>query len=476
MAAHAHHSEPAPEDRIKLRESSGMLMIIGIVAAAAGVAMLFLGNHPTQRVLFSYLMAWVFFTTMALGALFAVVVHHASRAGWNVTIRRTSENIAATLPILWLLSIPLLISIINQKGTIYMWAIPPNSPQLGIAEGDSYAHEGANTDSKHEEAVKAADQQNVEQQQSEEEEFPPTAQATHAKRTAEFAHGPVFEKGIKWKRDGAFAWYSNAFFFLRIFLYFATLSGIALWFRRTSIRQDHTGDKNLTLKMQSVAPVCLVIMGLAITFLTFDLIMSLDPHWYSTMFGVYVIAGSILSGFATIIIAVYLLQALGYLRGSISIEHYHDLGKYLFGFTFFFGYIAFGQYMLLWYSSIPEEVSWYSRHGASTQHPSNWSGVIIAILFGQFCIPFLGLLSRHVKRNKTLLFLWAIWVLVFHLVDAYWMVMPEYGALNVSVVDLGALLIFGGLFLAVIVWNMSRADLRPTHDPRLKEALAFTNI
>ncbi len=456
MAAHAHHSEPAPEDRIKLRESSGMLMIIGIVAAAAGVAMLFLGNHPTQRVLFSYLTAWVFFTTMALGALFAVVVHHASRAGWNVTIRRTSENIAATLPILWLLSIPLLISIINQKGTIYMWAIPPNSPQLANAE------EGAKTNAQ----VKVA----------ENEEFPPTAEETHAKRTAEFANGPVFENGIKWKRDGAFAWYSNAFFFLRIFIYFATLSGIALWFRRTSIRQDHTGDKNLTLKLQSVAPVCLVIMGLAITFMTFDLIMSLDPHWYSTMFGVYVIAGSILSGFATIIIAVYLLQALGYLRGSVSIEHYHDLGKYLFGFTFFFGYIAFGQYMLLWYSSIPEEVSWYSRHGASTQHPSDWSGVIIAILFGQFCIPFLGLLSRHVKRNKTLLFLWAIWVLVFHLIDAYWMVMPEYGALNVSVVDLGALLIFGGLFLAVIVWNMSRADLRPTHDPRLKEALAFTNI
>jgi len=130
VAAHAHHSEPAPEDRIKLRESSGMLVIIGIVAAAAGVAMLFLGKHETQRILFSYLMAWVFFTTMALGALFAVVVHHASRAGWNVTIRRTSENIAATLPILWLLSIPLLISIVNQKGTIYRWAIPPNSPEL----------------------------------------------------------------------------------------------------------------------------------------------------------------------------------------------------------------------------------------------------------------------------------------------------------------------------------------------------------
>ncbi len=456
MAAHAHHSEPAPEDRIKLRDSSGMLMIVGIVAAAGGLAMLFLGNHGTQRILFSYLMAWVFFTTMALGALFAVVVHHASRAGWNVTIRRTSENIAATLPVLWLLSIPLLISIINQKGTIYMWAIPPNSPQLANPD------EGAQT--------------NAQEKVAENEEFPPTAEATHAKRTAEFAHGPVFENGIKWKRDGAFAWYSNAFFFLRIFIYFAAWSGIALWFRRTSIRQDHTGDKNLTLKMQSFAPVCLVIMGLTITFATFDLIMSLDPHWYSTMFGVYVISGSILSGFATIIIAVYILQALGYLRGSVSIEHYHDLGKYLFGFTFFFGYIAFGQYMLLWYSSIPEEVSWYARHGASTQHPSSWSGVIIAILFGQFCIPFLGLLSRHVKRNKTLLFLWAIWVLAFHLVDAYWMVMPEYGALNVSVVDLGALLIFGGLFLAAIVWNMSRADLRPTHDPRLKDALAFTNI
>ncbi len=144
----------------------------------------------------------------------------------------------------------------------------------------------------------------------------------------------------------------------------------------------------------------MVLLGLTVTGAAFDMFMSLDPHWYSTMFGVYFFAGSAVSFFGVIILIAFLLQRGGFLARSIDTEHYHDLGKFLFGFVFFWGYIAFSQYMLLWYANIPEETEWFARHGATTVKNvitgdapfhyavSGWSAVVLAILFGQLLIPF----------------------------------------------------------------------------------------
>ena len=146
--------------------------------------------------------------------------------------------------------------------------------------------------------------------------------------------------------------------------------------------------------------------------------MSLDPHWYSTMFGVYYFAGCVVAFFATLIIIVYLLQQAGYLRESVTIEHYHDLGKFLFAFVFFWGYIAFSQYMLLWYANIPEEADLVRRrHGAHDRPSADVNGVeswrlVAACCSASSLIPFAGLLSRHVKRNAGLLVFWAVWLLV----------------------------------------------------------------
>ena len=170
---------------------------------------------------------------------------------------------------------------------------------------------------------------------------------------------------------------------------------------------------------------------------------------------------------------------------SVTVEHYHDLGKYLFAFTFFWGYIAFSQFMLLWYANIPDEVEWFNRHGATTvsSHVNIWSWVILAILFGQLLIPFAGLLSRHVKRDVGFLVFWAVWVLGFHYIDTYWMVMPEYfvtrgkHVTTISlIVDLAALVGIGGVFVAALIRSMAPHSLRPTGDPRLPECLAFHNI
>ena len=179
--------------------------------------------------------------------------------------------------------------------------------------------------------------------------------------------------------------------------------------------------------MQAFSPISLILYAITVTLASFDLLMSLDPHWYSTIYGVYYFSGCAVGIFATLIILSVLLQRWGLLRETITAEHYHDLGKFLFGFVFFWGYIAFSQYMLIWYANIPEETIWYGRRGTSTVDYMitltwPWGAISVALLFGHLLIPFAGLLSRHAKRRKPVLVFWAVWLLVFHWIDVSWQI------------------------------------------------------
>jgi hypothetical protein len=268
-------------------------------------------------------------------------------------------------------------------------------------------------------------------------------------------------------------------FTLRMILYFAVWIGIALWYWRRSTEQDRTGDVTLTDRMQLRSAPAVIAVVLTLTFASFDLIMSLDPHWFSTMFGVYYLTGSMLAGFAAMILVLGLLQRLGYLTQSVTTEHYHDLGKWLFAFVFFWGYIAFSQYMLLWYANIPEETGWLARRGASSahEHIGPWTTVSLILLFGQLLIPFAGLLSKHVKRSRPALMFWAGWLLVFHWVDLFWCVMPELdGRLHFGIVEILCFLGIGGVFMATYLRMLAKNPLRPLNDPRMPESLAFQNI
>ncbi|MGD1276990.1 MAG: quinol:cytochrome C oxidoreductase [Tepidisphaeraceae bacterium] len=270
------------------------------------------------------------------------------------------------------------------------------------------------------------------------------------------------------------------FVLARLAVYFAVWSAIGLWYWKQSTRQDATGDVELTVKMQARAAPCMVLFALTLTGAAFDLVMSLDPHWYSTILGVYFFAGSAVAVFAAIIVAVLLLQWRGFLRQSVTIEHFHDLGKYLFGFIFFWGYIAFSQYMLQWYGNMPEETEWYRRRGATTAISSanGWSVVILLLLFGHFLIPFAGLLSRHVKRSRIALGFWAVWMLAFHWLDMLWLVRPEMsgGKFDIGWIDLAVFLGIGGVFLAFMLRKAAHDALRPLNDPRLADSLAFENV
>jgi len=184
------------------------------------------------------------------------------------------------------------------------------------------------------------------------------------------------------------------FFVVRMFLYFAAWIVISRFYFRSSLRQDASGDVELTRRMQRFGPVSLIAFALTLTFAAFDLLMSLDPLWYSTIFGVYYFGGSVGAFFAILIAALMFLQRRGLITESVNVEHYHDLGKFMFAFIVFWAYIAYSQYMLIWYGNIPEETLWYEHrmHGS-------WGMLSLFLLFGHFVGPFLFIMSPSPTRG-----------------------------------------------------------------------------
>jgi hypothetical protein len=182
--------------------------------------------------------------------------------------------------------------------------------------------------------------------------------------------------------------------------------------------------------------------------------------------------------FAAIILFAMALQIFGRLKTSITIEHYHDLGKLLFAFVIFWGYIAFSQYLLIWYANIPEETNWYL-----IRQTGPWVWVSLALLFGNLLIPFCGLLSRHAKRHKWSLAFWSVWLLAMHWLDLYWLIMPSLSVrtgthattLPFGPVDVCLFLGIGGIYVAGIIHVAGKHPLLPLADPRLEESLAFEN-
>ena len=172
--------------------------------------------------------------------------------------------------------------------------------------------------------------------------------------------------------------------------------------------------------MRAISSWGLVLLGLTSSYAGFDWLMSLDPHWASTMYGVYVWAGSLVSSLAALILLTLALRGSGWLGRTVTTEHLHDLGKLLFGFVVFWTYIAFCQYFLIWCANFPEETRWYI-----TRRSGSWNTLSWALCFGHFTVPFFLLLFRSIRRDPFWLGFLAAWILVFHYLDLYWLIMPE---------------------------------------------------
>jgi hypothetical protein len=276
---------------------------------------------------------------------------------------------------------------------------------------------------------------------------------------------------------GKVAYLNFDFFLGRAAFYFAAWTVLALYFYTKSTRQDETKSEAISKSLRFASPVAIMFFALTLTFGAFDWFMSVDPHWFSTIFGVYYFAGTSVATFAILALTAMVLQRGGLLKDVVTTEHYHDLGKYMFAFNVFWTYIAFSQYFLIWYANIPEETNWFMYRMEGT-----WLYVTIFLALGHFVLPFFFLMSRHIKRNTKTLAIGALWMLLMHWVDMYWIVQPPldhhhggHGA-SLSLLDLTTFVGIGGIFLAVYAWRMRAKALVPVGDPRLAESLAFENL
>lgn len=404
VSATPHKLTLVPSEKLRLPADHVIRRLPKIAGATGAVALLatyLLGTGNFKQAAFSYLVAFAYFLSLALGALFFVLVQFITRAGWSVAVRRVAENIMGVLPGFALLFLPIALG----AHSLYHWT--------------------------HSDAV-AAD--------------------------------PL----LAWKRP----YLNTSFFYLRAAVYLAAWGALSWWYRQRSVQQDHSGDHDLTRRMQRASGPALLVFAVTVTFAAVDWLMSLDPHWFSTIFGVYYFAGSVVAFFALLSVLSVLLSRRGPLDDIVTAEHFHDIGKLMFGFVAFWAYIAFSQYFLIWYANIPEETIWFAH-----RLEGSWMWLTIALALGHFVVPFFFLLPRTIKRKPVTLVLGASWVLLAHYLDLYWLVMPilhPHGA-HPSLTDLCAFVGVGGVFLGGVAWLTARSALIPARDPRLAESLSFEN-
>lgn len=264
------------------------------------------------------------------------------------------------------------------------------------------------------------------------------------------------------------AYLNSGFFWVRMVVYFVAWTLFARALVGNSLKQDVEGDKNLTWRNGRIAIGFLITFALTYSLFSVDLMMSLQPHWFSTIFGVYCFSGLFQSSLAFMIIITVWLMKNGHLRGFVNENHLHDLGKYLFAFTVFYAYIAFSQFMLIWYANLPEETEFYLHRAHS-----GWMGISMFLLIGKFIVPFFALLPQRAKRNGDWLVIISGLILVMQFVEFYWIVYPNFndGHVVFSIWEIGPLVGFLGLFLYAVFSFLGKNNIVPIKDPRIDESI-----
>lgn len=351
-----------------------------------------------MRASFNNVVALMFTAGISVGALVLVALEHLSGAVWSTPARRISEFLAASIPFVVLLGIPLLF---NLHG-LFHWT--------------------------HEDAVKS-------------------------------------DHYLQIKAP----YLNTMFFIIRYFVIFALLLIFYFIFIGNSRKQDITKDQELTRKNVKLSAVFMPVAAIGISFLAIDWMMSLEPHWYSTIFGIYYITATLLAGLAATTFAVVSLNEKGYLHPSIGPDHYYSFGALLFGITNFWAYIAFSQFLLIWYANIPEETAWFMMRWTG-----GWKYVTIAMIVIRFAIPYLGLLTAPSKTDPKRLKIVSIIILFAHLFDMYWLIMPTYSDAAVfSYFEIAFPVFAVGILILVFSHQAKKHNMIPVGDPKLQRGLDF---
>ncbi len=271
--------------------------------------------------------------------------------------------------------------------------------------------------------------------------------------------------------DKKIAYLNPSFFLGRAVFYFVALSLLGIFIRRNSIKQDIDGHPAYTVRNRVLSFIGIPAVGLSLTFAAVDWLMSLDFHWFSTMWGVYIFAGGVGGAMGTLVLLVTWLRSNGHLKG-VTIEHYHIMGKLMLAFCVFWAYIGYSQYMLIWYANMPEETVYFIRRNTET-----WWYLSLALVIFRFFLPFPVLLFQATKKNPKWLCLVAAWLLIMQALDLYIVIMPmlHVKGVDFTFLDVTCFVAVGGIVAAYFLWRLPKTNLFPARDPRLPESLRLTN-
>jgi len=416
----AHRAQIHPDETITIEGLAKRMVpyavAVGVIGIAATVLLGMLDGvkvehhgHDVPRFYYSYLVAIAYFLSISLGMLWFVILQPLVRARWSVVVRRIAEVVAAG-------TLPAML-VLTVAGVV----LP-----VFLGYDGAYGHWANSV----------------------------------VQKTDHVIHNKA-------------AWLNPGFFSLRIIVYFLIWWFMARYFFQKSLAQDDSGGTAISEHLRVVSAPSMVVFALSLCFAAFDLLMSVNPHWFSTIFGVYYFAGCAISVFATLSLFAMFLQKCGVLTRSITVEHYHDLGKLLFAFIFFWSYIAFSQFMLIWYANLPEETIWYQPRMFTS-----WSYLSIWLLVAHCIFPFLCMLSRWTKRILKLLAFFSLWMMFMHYWDIFYIVMPEFDntGFTFDYSDITALIGVGGIFVAAAAHTAGKVKLIPVRDPNLGASLTFENF
>ncbi|MEG8947274.1 quinol:cytochrome C oxidoreductase [Rosettibacter firmus] len=263
---------------------------------------------------------------------------------------------------------------------------------------------------------------------------------------------------------------NSDFFIVRVIIFISIWILFFYLFTKNSFKQDLTGEQLFTKKNIKYSALFLPLFAITITFTAIDWLMSLEPHWFSTIFGVYYFSGTVVSSIAASTITIILLNERGYLVKGLSGDHYYSLGALLFAFINFWAYIAFSQYLLIWYANLPEETIWFLN-----RWQGNWKYVSIGLIIIHFVVPYFGLLSQPSKMNPKRLLIMSSIILFAHYYDLYWMAMPNFSKNNFifSWSEISFILFTVGTIILIFYSFTKKYNLIPIGDPKLKRGIEF---
>jgi len=390
-----------------------------LLIGSAGLAVSLIGFFvEPQLAAWSYLIGLIFITSIAVGMLFLVMIHHIFDAQWSVIVRRQAEHYISAIPYLGILFIPLFaLTYLKDQGLIWLW----------MDQGASL-----------------------------------------------HGHGTVGTDILYLKKAW---WLTEWFFWARALGCFSVWSYFAYAFRRNSITQDEDGSPKHTFSSRKHAAIGLILVAFTWTAAAFDWIMSLEYHWYSTMFGVWIFASAMRASLAVMLLTCAFLVAKGPLKGVFNTKHLHDIATLSLAFTVFWAYITFSQYFLIWNANLPEETFWYND-----REQGIWWPISMMLIFGYFLFPFLYMLQFPLKTSYKSMTFMGCWLLSMNLLDAYFNILPSlkdaqgepfqlFSHWSNIIWYISGVVGAGGILLWAYWTSFQKTKIIPIRDPRIQECL-----